>query len=37
MKLEQIKTGLDLAGVEPAQIVKVVACVPVSEGVLQVI
>src|SRR6476660_3413086 len=37
MKLNEITLGLSLAGVEPAQIVSVVATVPLGDGVLQLI
>src|SRR5262245_2759554 len=37
MKLEEITTGTNLAGVEPSQIVSVVATVPVGEGSVQLI
>jgi len=34
MKLKEIKAGLSLMGVEPAQIVSVVATVPLGDGAL---
>jgi superfamily II DNA or RNA helicase len=37
MKLEDIKTGLSLAGVEPTQVVTVVATVPQGNGAVQII
>ena len=37
MRLEEISTGASLAGVEPTQIVSVVATVPLAEGSLQLI
>lgn len=37
MKLEDIKTGLSLEGVEPAQVVTVVATVPQGNGAVQII
>ena len=37
MKLEDIAAGAGLAGVEPSQIVSVVAVVSVAEGALQLI
>lgn len=37
MKLEEIKPGLSLSGIEPAQIVTVVAIIPLGEGSLQLI
>jgi superfamily II DNA or RNA helicase len=37
VKLEQITSGLSLAGVEPDQIVTAVAAVPVGDGVVQLI
>ena len=37
MKLKEITSGLSLAGVEPTQIVSVVATVPLGDGALQVI
>jgi SNF2 family DNA or RNA helicase len=37
MKLQDIKAGLSLSGVEPTQIVSVVAIVPQGDGALQVI
>jgi SNF2 family DNA or RNA helicase len=37
MKLEDIKTGLSLAGIEPTQIVSVIATVPRGDGALQLI
>ena len=37
MKLNEITTGLSLAGIEPSQIVSVVATVPVGDGVVQLI
>ena len=37
MKLQEIKAGLNLSGVEPTQIVSVVATVPQGDGALQVI
>ena len=37
MKLQDIKAGLSLSGVEPTQIVSVVATVPQGDGALQVI
>lgn len=37
MKLQEIKTGLSLSGVEPAEIVCVVATVPHGDGALQLI
>ena len=37
MKLKEITSGLSLAGVEPTQIVSVVATVPLGEGALQLI
>lgn len=37
MKLEEIKTGTSLAGVEPTHIVSVVATVPLGEGSIQLI
>lgn len=37
MRLEEITTGASLAGVEPTQIVSVVATVPLAEGSLQLI
>src|SRR5262245_56398203 len=37
MKLQEIKTGLSLSGVEPTQIVNVVATVPLGDGALQLI
>ncbi len=37
MKLDEIKQGLSLTGVEPAEIVTVVAPVPLGDGALQLI
>jgi len=37
MRLEEVTTGLNLSGVEPTQIVSVVATVPLGEGSLQLI
>jgi hypothetical protein len=37
MKLESITPGLSLTGVEPANIVTVVATVPIAEGALQLV
>ena len=37
MKLDEIKSGLNLSGVEPTQIVSVVATVPQGDGALQLI
>lgn len=37
MKLEEITTGISLSGVEPTQIVSVVATVPLGEGSVQLI
>lgn len=37
MKLEEIKSGLSLSGIEPSQVVTVVAVVPVGEGSIQLI
>src|SRR5437868_366059 len=37
MKLHEITTGLSLSGVEPAQIVSVVATVPLGDGAIQLI
>ena len=37
MKLKEITAGLSLAGVEPTQIVTVVATVPLGDGALQLI
>ncbi|TPL20963.1 DUF3883 domain-containing protein [Mesorhizobium sp. B2-4-9] len=37
MKLEDIKHGLSLSGIEPAQIVTVAAIIPLGEGSLQLI
>ncbi|MBB3909719.1 helicase-related protein [Sphingomonas desiccabilis] len=37
MKLEEIQLGQSLAGIEPSQVVTVVATVPVSEGAVQLI
>ncbi len=37
LKLRDIQAGLNLSGVEPAQIVSVVATVPQGDGVLQLI
>src|SRR5215469_7368888 len=37
MKLSDLKSGISLAGVEPAQIVSVVATIPLGDGVLQLI
>jgi hypothetical protein len=37
MKLQEIKSGLNLSGVEPTEIVSVVATVPQGEGALQLI
>ncbi len=37
MRLEEITTGANLAGVEPSHIVSVVATVPVGEGSIQLI
>jgi hypothetical protein len=37
MKLQDIKSGTNLSGVEPAQIVNVVATVPHGDGALQLI
>jgi hypothetical protein len=37
MKLKEIAAGLNLTGVEAAEIVSVVATVPLGDGVLQLI
>jgi hypothetical protein len=37
MKLNEITPGLSLTGVEPTQIVSVVATVPLGDGALQLI
>jgi len=37
MKLKEITAGLSLTGVEPTQIVSVVATVPLSDGALQLV
>ena len=37
MKLQEIRPGLSLSGVEPAQIVSVVATVPLGESAIQLI
>ncbi len=37
MKLQEIKAGLSLSGVEPTEIVSVVAIVPLGDGALQLI
>jgi hypothetical protein len=37
MKLKEITAGLSLSGVEPTQIVSVVATVPLGDGALQLI
>ena len=37
MKLEELAAGLSLSGVEPAEIVSVVALVPLAEGSVQLI
>jgi superfamily II DNA or RNA helicase len=37
MKLEDIRTGANLAGIEPTQVVSVVATVPLAEGSIQLI
>jgi superfamily II DNA or RNA helicase len=37
MKVEDIKSGQSLAGIEPSQIVSVVAAVPIGEGNIQLI
>jgi len=37
MKLEEIATGLSLVGVEPTQVVTVVATVPLGEGAVQLV
>jgi len=37
MKLEDIRTGANLAGIEPTQIVTVVATVPLAEGSVQLV
>lgn len=37
MRLEEISTGQSLTGIEPGQVVSVVATVPVGEGALQLI
>ncbi|ACS54513.1 helicase domain protein [Rhizobium leguminosarum bv. trifolii WSM1325] len=37
MKLEEIKSGQSLSGIEPSQVVMVVALIPLSEGSVQLI
>src|SRR5690348_7326768 len=37
MKLEELAAGLSLSGIEPSQVVTVVATVPVGEGAVQLI